>query len=83
MKYPLYAILAACALSVGFSAPATATEPDDGSERAERKADRDTPYSNRSVRRQREVERIIRDAERRENQREGYRFKSDGKRKPD
>jgi len=82
-KYPLYAILAACALAAGFSAPATAADPDKRSDRAERKVERDTPYSNRSVRRQREIERTVRDIERRESNREGYRFKSDGRRKPD
>lgn len=68
MKYTLYAILGACALVVALPSAATAQDRDRRPDRAERseKPDRarDTPYSNRSVRREREAVRIIREIER-------------------
>ncbi len=68
IKHLSYAALLACALVAALPSPADAQDRDRRPERAERseKPDRarDTPYSNRSVRREREAVRIIREVER-------------------
>jgi len=85
MKHPLMAAAMLCVVLSAYAAPAIAHDPDRRSERSERadKADRDrtrdTPYSNRSVRREREAARIIRDAEQRSTKGR-YQFRD---RKPD
>jgi uncharacterized protein YggE len=85
MKHSLIVAALLCASISAFAAPASAQEPDRRSERSERtsKADRDrardTVYSNRTVRREREAARIIRDAERKSRPAH-YQFRD---RKPD
>lgn len=71
IKHLSYTALLACALVVALPSPATAQDRDRRPERAERAErsekpdrERDTPYSNRSVRREREAVRIIREVER-------------------
>jgi hypothetical protein len=85
MNHPLIAAALLCAALPVFASPVVAQEPDRRSERSERtdKADRDrsrdTVYSNRTVRREREAARIIRDAEQRDTKGR-YQFRD---RKPD
>lgn len=72
-KYGFYAALAAAVLVAGTAAPATGQSAERRSERAERSKPTDTPYSNRSVRREREAKRIVREIERERASRH-YRF---------
>jgi hypothetical protein len=63
IKYPFYAAVAACAIVAGSAAPVAAKERQTRSERhhAQREDRDDTPYSNRSMRREREARRIARE----------------------
>lgn len=75
MKYRLYAALTACMILAGFATPAAGREPERHHERAKRTI-RETPYSNSSVRREREYRRIAREIER-DRRPAYYEFKRD------
>lgn len=75
MKYRLYAAMVACLVLAGFASPAAGRDAERRPERTERTI-RETPYSNSSVRREREFRRIAREIER-DRQPSYYVFKRD------